>query len=70
MLLKNKDDWFVVKDNDVISGCFDDDFSNKNAFVELSEDEFKNMKKFLEEYTTLRNNDFKPVDKEDEDETK
>ena len=70
MLLKKQKDWFVVKDDDVISGCFGDDFSNKNAFVELSENEFKNMKKLLEEYTTLRNNDFKPVDKKDEDETK
>lgn len=70
LLNKPKKDWFVVKDDKVISRCFGDNFSNKNAFVELSESEFKNMKKILEEYATLRNNDFKPVGKKDEDETK
>lgn len=64
MLLKEQDDWFVVKDDNVLSDekCFGDSFSNKNAFVEISKNEFNDMQKFLSEYKKLSDNDFKPDD--------
>ena len=62
MLLEEQDDWFVIKDDSVLSNekCFGDSFSNKNAFVEISKNEFNDMKKFLSEYKKLSENDFKP----------
>ena len=62
MLLEEQDDWFVIKDDNVLSDekCFGDSFSNKNAFVEISKNEFNEMKKILSEYKKLSENDFKP----------
>ena len=69
MLLSKPKDWFVVKNDEILSDekCFTNSFSNKNAFVELSKDEFNEMKKFLEEYETLSKNDFNKIDDKKEE---
>ena len=64
MLLKNQDPWFVVKDNTELikeKECFDINakkIKNKKAFVEINQDDFIDIKKFLEKFHTLSENDF------------
>ena len=55
MLLQNKDPWFVVKNNTELiekEQCFNkdsDEIVNKNAFIEISQDGCKDIKKFLDD---------------------
>ena len=55
MLLQNKDPWFVVKNNTELiekEQCFNkdsDEIVNKNAFIEISQDGYKDIKKFLDD---------------------
>jgi hypothetical protein len=63
MLLKNKDPWFVPKTNKVLKDCFDikpkiDKIPNRHAFVEISSDDYDVIKKFLDNYHKLAENDF------------
>ncbi len=61
MLLENKDDWFVVKNNDELKECFKSNSKkilNKNAFVEIDQDDYVEIKSFLKEYSKLYDNDF------------
>jgi hypothetical protein len=64
MLLKDKKPWFVVKNNEELikkQECFDIDakkIQNKKAFVEISKDDFIDIKKFLERFHSLSENDF------------
>ena len=63
MLLENKDPWFVPKTNDELKDCFDikpkvDKIPNRHAFVEISSDEYDVIKKFLDNYHKLAENDF------------
>lgn len=58
MLLKSQDPFFVVKNNDELKDCFTDNMSNRNAFVEIKEEDFEDIKTFLTKYRNLSNNDF------------
>jgi hypothetical protein len=63
MLLKNKDPWFVPKDNKELKDCFDIDpkvnkIPNRHAFVEISSDDYYEIKNFLNNYHKLAENDF------------
>ncbi len=58
MLLKPQDPFFVVKNNDELKDCFTDNMSNRNAFVEIKEEDFEDIKKFLTKYRNLSDNDF------------
>ena len=61
MLLENKDDWFVVKNNDELKECFKSNSKkilNKNAFVEIDQDDYEDIKTFLTKYHILSDNDF------------
>jgi hypothetical protein len=58
MLLKPQDPFFVVKNNDELKDCFTDNMSNRNAFVEIKEEDFEDIKTFLTKYRNLSNNDF------------
>ena len=64
MLLKKQDPWFVVKNNKELiktKDCFDinaNKIQNKKAFVEINQDDFIDIKKFLEKFHTLSENDF------------
>jgi hypothetical protein len=63
MLLENKDPWFVPKTNDELKDCFDikpkiDKIPNRHAFVEISSDDYDVIKKFLDNYHKLAENDF------------
>ena len=55
--------WFVVKDKDQLFNlkCFKKDsrkIPNKSAFVEISQDDYEDIKKFLNRFHELSNNDF------------
>ena len=58
MLLKSQDPFFVVKDNDDLNKCFTDNLSNRNAFVEIKEEDFEDIKSFLSKYHILADKDF------------
>jgi hypothetical protein len=58
MLLKSQDPFFVVKNNDELKDCFTDNMSNRNAFVEIKEEDFEDIKTFLIKYHNLSDNDF------------
>ena len=63
MLLTEKDPWFVAKDNIVLIPCFNkepdlDKIVNRNAFVEIEEEDFEEIQKFLSRLHELSNNDF------------
>jgi hypothetical protein len=58
MLLKSQDPFFVVENNDELKDCFTDNMSNRNAFVEIKEEDFEDIKTFLTKYRNLSNNDF------------
>ena len=70
MLLENKDPWFVVKNNDELVDCFKSKSKknlNKNAFVEIKQEDYGDIKKFLDKYHSLSDNDFVlEYDKKDE----
>ena len=58
-----KDAWFVVKDKDQLFElkCFKKDsriIPNKSAFVEISQDDYDDIKNFLNRFHELSNNDF------------
>ena len=61
MLLKNKKPWFVAKNNSKLYKCFVPDSKeilNKNAFVEIWEEDYEDIKKFLTRLHELSDNDF------------
>ena len=61
MLLKNKKPWFVVKNNKELKSCFEpqsDEIVNKNAFVEIRQDDYDDIKSFLSKYHILAEKDF------------
>ena len=61
MLLENKELWFVVKDNEELENCFKSKSKkilNKNAFVEIKQEDYNDIKKFLDKYHNLSDNDF------------
>ena len=61
MLLKNRDPWFVVKNNDDLKDCFKadaDKIQNKNAFVKILQDDYEGIQKFLTRYHELAEKDF------------
>lgn len=58
MLLKPQDPFFVVKNNDELKDCFTDNMSNRNAFVEIKEEDYEDIKTFLTKYRSLSDNDF------------
>jgi hypothetical protein len=59
----NKDAWFVVENNEQLFDlkCFKKDsrkIPNKSAFVEISQDDYEDIQKFLSRFHELSNNDF------------
>ena len=58
MLLKSQDSYFVVENNDELKDCFTDNMSNRNAFVEIEEEDFEDIKTFLSKYHILADKDF------------
>ena len=61
MLLKNQKPYFVVKNDKKLLKCFDttsNKIINKNAFVEIRQEDYSKIEKFLSEYDDLRKNDF------------
>lgn len=58
MLLEKRDPFFVVKDNKELENCFTDNMSNRNAFVEIKEEDFEDVKTFLSKYHILSDKDF------------
>ena len=61
MLLKNQNPWFIVESNTELKDCFDkdaDEIQNKNAFVEITNDDYEDIQKFLTRYRELSDNDF------------
>lgn len=70
MLLENKKPWFVVKDNEELENCFkpkSKKILNKNAFVEIKQEDYNDIKKFLDKYHILSDSDFiLASDKKDE----
>ena len=61
MLLKQKDPWFVAKNNSELLSSFDkktEKIVNENAFVEIIEDDYQDIKSFLTKLHDLSNNDF------------
>lgn len=69
MLLEKKDPFFVVKDNNELKDCFNvdsDKILNTNAFVEIREEDFEDIKKFLTKYRNLSDNDFN-IESEEKD---
>jgi hypothetical protein len=75
MLLDKKDPWFVVKDNKVLESedCFkptETKIQNQNAFVEIEEEDYEDIQKFLTRLHELSDNDFNLEEKEKEEKTK
>ena len=75
MLLKENKPWFVAKNNTVLIPCFNkeqdlDKIVNINAFVEIEEEDFEGIQKFLTRLHELSNNDFNLEEKEKEEKTK
>ena len=65
MLLKNKKDWFMPKNQKKLEKCLEvksNDILNKRAFVEIKEEDFENIKEFLEKLKILKDNDFHEED--------
>ena len=61
MLLKNRDPWFVIKNNDELKDCFKadaDKIQNKNAFVKILQDDYEGIQKFLTRYHEFAEKDF------------
>ena len=61
MLLNEKKPWFVAKNNSKLYKCFVPDSKeilNKNAFVEIVEEDYEDIKKFLTRLHELSDNDF------------
>ena len=61
MLLTKQKPWFIVKDNTELKDCFEpatDKLLNKNAFVEIKEDDYEKIKTFIDKITLLEKNDF------------
>lgn len=72
MLLENKKPWFVVKNNGELKECFKSKSKkilNKNAFVEIKQEDYDDIKKFLDKYHILSDNDF-ALESNKKDETK
>ena len=72
MLLKENTPWFVAKDNTVLIPFFNkeqdlDKIVNRNAFVEIEEEDFEEIQKFLTRLHELSNNDFNLEEKEKEE---
>lgn len=70
MLLEKKDPWTVIENNEIISDYFTDKMSNRNAFVEIAEEDFETINKFLERYEELLKNDFDIENENNEEENK
>jgi hypothetical protein len=75
MLLTEKESWFVAKDNTVLIPCFNkeqdlDKIVNRNAFVEIEEEDFEGIQKFLSRLHELSNNDFNLEETKKEEEKK
>ena len=67
MLLKNKKSWFVVENNSKLRKCFVPDSEkilNQNAFVEIEEEDYTDIKNFLTKFHALSDNDFNLEEKE------
>ena len=63
MLLDKKEPWFVVENNKELFGlnCFKTNsrkILNKTAFVEISQEDYEDIKTFLTKYHSLSDNDF------------
>jgi hypothetical protein len=70
MLLKNQKDWFMPKDQTELENCLEvksNDILNKRAFVEIKEEDFQNIKEFLEKLKILKDNDFHEEDNSKEE---
>ena len=70
MLLKNKKDWFMPKNQKKLEKCLEvksNDILNKRAFVEIKEEDFENIKDFLEKLKILKDNDFNEEDNSKEE---
>ena len=70
MLLKENKPWFVAKNNTVLIPCFNkeqdlDKIVNRNAFVEIEEEDFEGIQKFLSILHELSNSDFNINDPEE-----
>ena len=73
MLLDKQDPWFVVKDNDVLKTCFKPkktEIQNQNAFVEIEEEDYEDIQKFLTRLHELSDNDFNLEETKKEEKTK
>ena len=70
MLLEKRDPFFVVKDNKELENCFTDNMSNRNAFVEIKEDDFEDVKTFLSKYHILAEKDFDTSSENDSEKEK
>ena len=65
MLLKNQKDWFMPENQTELEKCLEvksNDILNKRAFVEIKEEDFQNIKEFLEKLKILKDNDFHEED--------
>ena len=72
MLLNEKKPWFVTKNNSKLYKCFVPDSKeilNKNAFVEIGEEDYEDIKKFLTRLHELSNNDFNLEETKKEEKT-
>lgn len=72
MLLDKQDPWFVVKDNEVLKNCFkpkEEKIQNQNAFVEVEEEDYEDIQKFLKRLHELSDNDFNLEETKKEDKT-
>ena len=58
MLLESQDPFFVVENNDELKDCFTNNMSNRNAFVEIKEEDFEDIKTFLSKHRILAEKDF------------
>ena len=68
MLLDKQKPWFVVKDNEVLKNCFKPkktEIQNKNAFVEIEEEDYEDIQRFLTRLHELSDNDFNLEEKEE-----
>lgn len=73
MLLVKKNHWFKPNNNKELKNCFEPDSDvilNKRAFVEIDEDDFENIKEFLDKLHTLSDNDFHEIEDDSKDDEK
>jgi hypothetical protein len=63
MLLEPQDPFFVVENNKELQDCFTDKMSNRNAFVEIKEEDYDDIKSFLTKFHKSYENDFIEMDK-------